>query len=223
MAFGRKQLFAGVAASLLLGGSLLATGCGKSGGGGSSSPSSGSAAITGKVYQDGSVRIASRTTLERVLLALEREVGDLVISEAHASIDTTGAAPIGGVLVEAILNGSVVASTTTDSSGKFEIGGLAPGTYTLRFTKGADLLITTTVTAKEGVITEVDGKIVSSNGTTRLAMDIEKDHDGHVEHKESEKNGSSPDDSHDDHKDGQNNDGHNNDSHSDNDHKKLLR
>jgi len=107
-------------------------------------------------------------------------------------MDISNSSPSSGILVELLLNGTMIASTTTGPNGKFEFSGLAPGDYELRFTKEPDLLITTTVNVKDGAITEIEGKItLASSGNVHIVMEIEKkrtvDHYFVHEKKDSEK------------------------------------
>jgi hypothetical protein len=174
---------------------LFVSGCDKGGGASNPVATNGSGGVTGTVYQDNNVQLSSAGNTGGMWIAFYREVtGFLMISEAHAStrLNLSNSSPSGGVLVELLLNGTVVASTTTGPNGKFEFGGLAPGTYTLRFSKGTDLLVTTTVNVIDGAMTEIEGKItLASSGNIHIKMEIEKkrtvDHYFEHEEKESEK------------------------------------
>lgn len=175
---------------------LFTLGCDK--GGGSSNPVAnvGSGGISGAVYQDSNVQLSSTGRIESIWLAFNHGVrGFFRIPEAQAStrLNLYSSSPSSGILVELLLNGTLVNSTTTGPNGKFEFGGLAGGEYILRFTKDPDLLIETTVNVKEGAITEIEGKITvaSTSGNIHLMMEIEKkrtvDHYYEYEKKESKK------------------------------------
>ncbi len=168
---------------------LFASGCDKGGGASNPVATNGSGGVTGTVYQESNVQLSSTGKTEGMWLAVYREVtGFLMISEAHAStrLNLSSSSPSSGVLVELLLNGTVVASTTTGPNGKFEFGGLGAGDYVLRFTKDPDLLVETTVTVKAGAITEIEGKITvaSTSGNVHIAMEIEEERevDHYYEH-----------------------------------------
>lgn len=194
----RKKASMVVSIVILIGSILFLTaGCDR-GGGSASNPvvSTGSGGITGALYQDRNVQLASAGLIEQVWIALAQNAKDLLsVSVAHAAVqlNLSNSSPSSGILVELLLNGTVVASTITGPNGKFDFGGLAAGDYILRFTKDPDLLIETTISVKEGAITEIEGKITvaSTSGNVHLMMEVEKhrevDHYFEHEKKESEK------------------------------------
>lgn len=194
----KRPISIAVTTAILLSSLLLfAMGCDK-GGSSASNPvaPTGTGGIRGSLYQDKNVRLASAGLFENMWFAFAREADALIsVSEAHAAryLNHSNSSPSSGILVELLLNGSVVASTTTGPNGKFEFTGLGAGDYVLRFTKGTELLITTTVSVKDGAITEIEGKItLSSSGNIHLVMEIDKhrevDHYYEHETKDNEKN-----------------------------------
>ena len=74
-------------------------------------------------------------------------LGDFVWLDAnHDGIQDQGEAPVPGVTVTLLdANGNELATTTTDADGHYLFDGLAPGTYTVRFSDlPAGLVVTTT-------------------------------------------------------------------------------
>lgn len=191
----KQRIFIIVSTGVILFGLILFTsGCGGDSGSASNPAApTGSGNIQGTIYQERNVQLSSTNLIERIRVAFVNKAESLVsISDAYASvkINLSNSSPSSGILVELLLNGTVVAKTTTGPNGKFEFTGLGSGDYTLRFTKGTDLLITTNVNVKEGAMTEVEGKItLASSGNVHLSMEIEKrrqvDHYFEHENKES--------------------------------------
>jgi len=59
-------------------------------------------------------------------------IGDRVWNDLNQNgVQDAGEVGIGGVPVRLLLNGSIVASTTTDASGNYNFGSLCPGNYTV--------------------------------------------------------------------------------------------
>lgn len=111
------------------------TACG--GGGGSSSGSgnlaAGNASIAGNV-NSGIVFNHTSQTSERILAALLA----LAVTDAHA-------AGVGGVSVDLLKDGAVVASQLTNENGDFQFTGLAPGSYTIQLSQGGQNIGTSPV------------------------------------------------------------------------------
>lgn len=176
---------------------LFSAGCDK-GGGGSANPAapSGTGGIKGTLYQDRNLQLASLSPMQGLWIVLSDGAESLFYpASAYAAVqmDISNTSPSSGILVELLLNGTVIASTTTGPNGKFEFSGIGPGEYVIRFSKGDELLVTTNVTVKDGATTEIEGKItLASSGNIHIAMEIEKhrevDHYFEHEKKDSEKN-----------------------------------
>jgi hypothetical protein len=82
-----------------------------------------------------SVTLANLTNLGDVTLAATGTISGVVMSDGGTPADTSDDVVIGGVTVDVHLadDSAVLTSTTTDSNGAFQVGGLAAGMYDLTF------------------------------------------------------------------------------------------
>ena len=182
-----KLALAGLLAVIL----ITLTGCG-SGSGVSSSGSSGlsrSASISGNVADGFSaIDINNSSQIATIL--------ELVTQKAHAA----GAS---GITVQLLLNGGVVDSTTTNSSGDFTFAGVSPGSYTIRLLQGSEIVGSTApISVTENSSTRLDLSVTGSvlnvevqTGNGQISGEVE---DGVSEDDDSEDDDSEDDDSEDD-------------------------
>jgi protocatechuate 3,4-dioxygenase beta subunit len=94
-------------------------------------------------------------------------LGDKVFIDGNGNgIQDTGDAGLGGVTVELIdpANGSVIATTTTDTNGTYSFNNLNPGDYQVKFTPPADYRFTT---ANAGTDDAVDSDAIPATGLTQ--------------------------------------------------------
>ena len=99
--------------------------------------------------------------------ALAASLGDYVFFDADQSgTQTPGDTPIPGVVVTLFLNGSAVATTTTNASGLYSFTGLTPGTslsYSVGFATPNGYTATTTNT---GSNLAIDSDLIAATGRT---------------------------------------------------------
>ena len=82
-------------------------------------------------------------------------MGDRVWHDLNANgVQDAGEAGVGGVTVQLMQGSSMVATTSTDSTGKYLFGNVAAGTYTVTFQKPSGFSFTP-VTTQESKVTNV--------------------------------------------------------------------
>ncbi len=96
-------------------------------------------------------------------------------------VQSPGDTPISGVTVNLLLNGTVVATTTTDASGLYSFTGLTPGltnVYSVSFTAPAGLTATTprsgtdnTIDSDADLVTGLSGSVTLTSGETNTTID----------------------------------------------------
>jgi hypothetical protein len=122
----------------------------------------------------------------------------LLLAMAESLVQPAHADGAAGITVELLLNGAVVASQITDSSGRFQFSGLAPGQYSIRLSQNGEVLgQTTPMQVDAATKTEIE---LSLNGDV-LSVEVEASGDeisGKVEDDSSSDDDSSDDISDDD-------------------------
>ena len=87
--------------------------------------------------------------------------------------NSTDGTPLAGVQVSVVMNGNTVATATTDVNGNYVLSGLAPGSYTISFSKANYVPITgvaVTVVASQVSTVNDSMSTVLSSGQYRIVM-----------------------------------------------------
>ena len=112
----------------------------------------------------------------------QASIGDYVFNDANRDgIQNGGDTPIAGVVVTLYLNGSSVATTTTNSSGAYSFTGLTPGganSYVVGFTPPTNFSITNPLSGTDKAldsdanpVTGKSGSVTLTSGETNTSVD----------------------------------------------------
>jgi len=136
--------------------------------------SSGNYTITGLAPGSYTVTAAAATfeeaTVGAIIASGETTTANFSLETSPGSISGTvisavGSTPISGALIEVTLNNAVIFSTLTDSSGDYEISGVAPGSYIVNAHATNYQTGTTGAIVVSNTTTTVDFSLVSNPGT----------------------------------------------------------
>lgn len=130
-----------------------ALGCGGGGGGSGSG-----ARIDGTLSRSSALAVARASSTERWLTRAQALLGVRTATAEEATTCGNPTDPAAGVVVDLLLDGVVVASTTTDAEGHFQFTDLSPAAYTIRVTLSDGTTITTPAVVQAGQLTTLAGE-----------------------------------------------------------------